>query len=638
MFKIFPATLTHDRRKVPVKDFRWKEDCSDDPNIYNNWPVQYPQLKFYGVPTGSINKILVLDVDVKGDGFKTLEKYHVPLTMSQTTLSGGKHYIYKYPEDGKTYGNRVAFDSGLDIRGEGGYIISYALDNTPICDAPQWLLEQALAKEHVIDHSKAVTVSHEISQATLLEACENIREAPEGESNNVLNVEAYRVGQLVASSSLDRDQAYNELFKAAKDRGKQDYEAKATIDSGLQGGASKPIVSPFDNVAPELLVPIIESTAPSRWTPKFFTRHDLTNMSKLKKPQIFKDWSTEDISITTADGGTGKTTLKLYEAICLALGISFLGFECVAPGRTLYITGEDSAEKLGAMIGAILKQMDILKDDEKTKTVLNSIVVKKDSDLCLITKGKDFFIKPNMESFNKIIEAVDDIRPKLIIFDPISSFWGSESLLNDMSKAVSTFMAMLVEKSNASVEIINHMGKSSSKDKDMSQFAGRGGSALPSHARVSRVLRPVFDEEFTELTGMELDDNKSAMMCNVNKFSDGSPLYNKPFLIIREGFLFSRLALIEQKVKEEQNKMSDSERIFTFIKTERTKNNYPTKGFIIAKFMGMSDKISKDRIGRAIDVLQYEGHMGEKIKFIENPDPESRDRVFIITNSEGSEL
>lgn len=630
MFKVFPATLTHDKRKVPVKDFKWKENCTDDMTIINSWNTQYPQLKFHGVPTGPTNNILVLDVDVKDDGFKSLEKYHVPLTMSQPTLSGGRHYVFQYPNDGQVYGNRVKFDNGLDIRGEGGYIIHYGLDATPIAPAPDWLKAQALTQVKEIDYSKSVMVSSDIANATLNEACENILNAPEGESNNVLNVEAYRVGQLVASNSLDRTQAYNELFKAAKSRGKQDYEAKATINSGIEGGAKKPITSPFENSSPILKIAVMESTAPSRWTPRFFTKYDLTNMSKLKKPQIFKDWSTEDISITTADGGTGKTTLKLFEAICLALGISFMGFECIKPGRTLFITGEDSAEKLGAMIGAILKQMGILEDKEKTAIVMNSIVVKKDSDLCLITKNKQHFLTSNMEAFNKVMEAVEDIRPKLIIFDPIASFWGSESALNDMAKAVSKFTSMLVEKSNACVELINHMGKTSSKEKDMSQFAGRGGTGLPSHARVSRVLRPVFDEEYEELTGMHLEDGKSAMMCNINKFSDGSPLYNKPFLIIREGFIFSRLALVEQKVKEEQNKMSDVERIFTFVKTERTKNNYPTKGFIVGKFMTMSDKIGKERINRAIDLLQYEGHMGEKLKHIDNPDPEVRDRVYVI--------
>lgn len=642
MFKIFPITYTHDGRKVPVKDFSWREDCTTDQNIINSWTTAYPQMKVYGIPCGPENGILVLDVDVKGGGLETVKNYHVPLTLSQTTLSGGKHYVYKYPNDGNDYGNRVGFDQGLDIRGKNGYIACYGFDNAPIADAPQWLLDQALStKKAEVDLENLATVSREIVNEILDSACENIRLSPEGESNNVLNVEAYRVGQLVTSNSITHEEAYSALFKAAKDRGKPDYEAQATINSGLKGGGENPITSPFGNDAPILTIPEFEEPETERWTPSFFRKYDLTNTSKLRKPQLFKDWSTEDISITTADGGTGKTTLKLIEAICLALGEDFLGFECKGEGRTLFITGEDTKEKLGAMLGAILKQMKLLdgtpENEAKVRKIMDNIVVKKDADLCLIDKGKNGFINVNKDALSKVLEAVEDLNPKMIVFDPISSFWGSESALNDMSKAVSKFMGVLVERGNTCVEIINHMGKASSSSKDMSQFAGRGGTGLPSHARVSRVLRPVDDDEYEELTGFCLQSNQSAIMCNVNKFSDGSPLYNKPFLLVRDGYLFSRVNLVEQKVKEEQHKADDTERVFAFIKEEREAKRYPTKNIIISTFMASSSKLSKDRVIRAIDSLIYMGHMGDKIKIIENPDMEAGGKVYIITDSEGKE-
>jgi len=640
-FKIFPGTLTQDGRKVPIKELEgWKEKATNDQNIINQWIQLYGhKIKFWMIPTGSANGILVLDVDKKSNGLETIKKYHLPITMSQATMSGGKHYVFKYPQDGKLYGNRVGFDEGLDIRGENGYIAFYGFDNLPIAEAPQWLLDQALAVEKKeIDPSEIVVISRTIVDSILESACDNIRNAGEGEANNTINIEAYRVGQLLPSNSITYEEAFNALFKAAKDRGKPDYEAKATINSGLNGGTKTPFTSPFGSLAPELLIPESPTQISERWTPQFFTKYDLTNMSKLRKPQLFKDWSTEDIHITTADGGTGKTTLKLCEAIALALGEPFLGFECVTPGRTLFITGEDTREKIGAMIGAIMKQMNILDDHEKVKKILNSIVVKKDADLCLITKGRDGFINMNNEALNKVMEAVEDIRPKLIVLDPIASFWGSESALNDMAKAVAKFTSALVERSNACVELINHMGKASSTSKDMSQFAGRGGTGLPSHARVSRVLRPVFDDEFLELTGFELQDSQSAILCNVNKFTDGSPLYNKPFLIVRDGYLFSKVTLVEQKVKEAQEKMSDTERIFIYIKEERESKRYPNKSAIITHFSMSGEKISKERVNTATNYLMYAGHMGEKIKMIENPDVEVGGKVFIITDMEGREI
>lgn len=635
MFKIFPGTFTQDGRKVPIAEMKdWKEKATDDQSIISQWSQLYAhKLKVWMVPTGSINDILVLDVDIKDNGYETLKKYDLPVTLSQVTRSGGKHFIFKYPQDGRVYGNRVKFDQGLDVRGEGGYIAYYGFDTTPIAEAPQWLLDVAVSEKHEqepIDPSQLVKVNHALVQEILDEACENVRNAPQGESNNVLNVESYRVGQLLPSGSIDYQTAFNALFKAAKDRGKPDYEAKATIESGFKGGSSTPFTSPFGNLAPVLTIPDLSpQVILERWTPRFFTKYDLTNFSKLRKPQLFKDWSTEDIHITTADGGTGKTTLKLVEAICLALGEPFLGFECLNPGRTLFITGEDSYEKLGAMIGAILKQMGALEDDAKTRKVIDSILVKKDSDLRLVTKDKSGYINPCPDAFKKVMEAVEDLRPKMIVFDPIASFWGRESDLNDMTIAVAKFMGQLVEQSNACVEAINHMGKASSTSKDMSQFAGRGGTGLPSHARVSRVLRPVWDEEFEELTGQELGD-RAAIMCNINKFSDGSSLYNKPFLIVRNGFLFERVVLMEQKVKEEVAKQSDTERIFSFIAEERSRGNYTSKSSIAYHFANQTQKISKERVTQALDHLVFIGHMGQKIKLIENPDVEQGGKVYII--------
>lgn len=653
MFKIFPGTYTNDGRKVPIAEMKgWyeKQLATDDQVTLNYWQQAYSnKIKLWMIPTGAQNGIIALDIDVKENknGFNTIQSQglYLPQTLSQRTKSGGTHLLYRYPTDGRRYGNRVEFagkNTGLDIRGEGGYIVFYGFDNCPIAEAPQWLLEEALkCKENeTVELADVVKVSPSIVQSILDSACENVRNAPEGESNNVLNMEAYRVGQLLPSGSLLYEIAFNALFAAAKYRGKPDHEARATIESGFSGGSKAPFTSPFGNTPPELVsfTPLdLNPEYKERWTPAFIRRSDLTNFSKLKQPQLFKDWSTEDIHITTADGGTGKTTMKLFEAICLALGEPFLGFECTAPGRTLFITGEDRFAKLAAMLGAIMNQMGILGDDEKVQKVLNNVLIKKESELRLVTRTKEGYIIPNPDALEKLNQAIEDLRPKMIVFDPIASFWGREADLNDMSIAVAKLMGILVEKSSACVEAINHMGKSSSKDKDMSQFAGRGGTGLPSHARVSRVLRPVYEEEFEELTGMDLGD-RSAILCNVNKFSDGSPLYNKPFVIVREGFLFSRITLTEQKVKEQVTRQSDEVRIFTYVLEERRGNRYPSKNVIQAYFNNQEDKIPKDRVSRALSFLEYMGHMGEKLKMIENPDALAGGKAYIIVDHDGKEV
>lgn len=636
-FKYFPVTFTSDGRKLPLIK-GWQTEATTNPDKLRMWQEQFrDRLHYWGIPTGSDAGILVLDIDTKNNGFESIQHHNlqVPLTMSQRTKSGGAHYLFNYPQDGKRYGNRANIYPGVDVRGEGGFIVCYGLDATHICNAPTWLLEETV-KPPPMPQGEPVTISAPIAESILNNALEAIREAPEGERNNTLNTQGFRVNQLVASGAITQEYASQVLSQAASDIGLGTNETKKTIQSTVEGAFNKPLSSPFGPPSTDLVIPPVPQE--ERWTPNYFSLNDLLNTSHLRKPQLFKDWSTEDIHITTADGGTGKTTLKLFEAICLALGESFLGFQCITPGKTLFITGEDTANKLGAMLGVILKQMGVLEDQGKLNKILDSIVVKKDADLCIISKDKQGFLQPSTASVEKLKQAIDDIKPKLIVFDPISSFWGSEAALNDMAKAVIRFMGHVQEYSGACVEMINHMGKQSSTNKDMSQFAGRGGTGLPSHSRVSRVLRTVQDDEYMELTGTTLDEGQSAILCNVNKFTDGSHLFNKPFLIIRQGYLFSRVSLDSVKQREETKQMSDIERVFNFIRECRTARKFPTKSVIIGHFATSNDKLSADRTKRAIDMLMFNGFQGILVKSTQGPDALSSEKVFILTDADGREV
>lgn len=644
MFKYFPVTITPDNKKIPIIP-GWKTLATSDPIQLKQWQDMYRErLTHWGLLTGVKSGVLALDVDVKKDnGFTSIQENNliVPSTMAQTTISGGKHYLYQYPSDGQKCGNRVGVHPGVDIRSDDGFIVVYKLDQTPLAPAPDWLVK-ASRNTFEAPSGDPIQVSQSVGSTRLDECLQEIYDAPEGERNHTFNRQGFMIAQLVASGALDEEVAKDTLRKVAVEIGLDNDEIKHTLNSCFRGGHQKPLTSPFGAPKPLMEIPDI-SNAPlvpvqERWTPPYFNYMQLTDKTKLKKPQLFKDWSTQDVHITTADGGTGKTTLKLYEAICLALGESFLGFECVTPGKTLFITGEDTADKLGAMVGAICKQMGVLDDQVKLNTILSSIVVKKDSDLCVITKDKQHFLRVNDLSLDKVFQAVDDIKPKMIVFDPISMFWGSEAALNDMALAVSRFMGALVERSGACVEMINHMGKQSSSNKDMSQFAGRGGTGLPSHARVSRVLRVVDEEEYTDLTGEELKDNETAMMCNVSKFSDGSPLFNKPFLILREGFLFNRKDFEGKVKRDEQKESDDDKRIFEYIKLIRKEGKWPTKSVIIGYFMRHVDRLGKTRVERSLNMLMFAGLGVEKLKLVQGPDASISEKVFVISDHSGNEL
>jgi len=645
--KVFPATINHEGQKVPLIN-HWREKASNDPVQIRQWLEFFKdKIKFFGAPCGPENGILVLDVDLKHDqnGIDTINSMglELPETMWQQTPSGGYHFFFEF-DPNRNPGNKVKFLKGLDIRSTGGWVAIYNLDITkPLTKMPEWIWQYCQKKEkEITPNTTIVQISPEICMEIFSNALETIRNAGVGESNNTLNVQSYLIGQLVAAGGVNKEYAEQELFKAAIERGKPQYEAIATIRSGIEGGIKNPKTFELPKTPPQILLNIPAKIPdapqlPERWTPNFMTRSDLFNFSNLRKQQLFENWSTEDIHLTTADGGTGKTTLKLYEAICLALGQPFLGFPCLSPGRTLFITGEDTAAKLSAIIGAMLKQLKIDQDDALIEQVLSSIVIKKDADLCLITKDKQGFLTANRQALDKILEAVHDLKPRMIVFDPIASFWGSESALNDMNKAVAKFMGELQEKSNACVEMINHMGKQSSSQKDLSQFAGRGGSGLPSHARVVRTLQPMTAQEYREKTGTELPEGKSAIQCNIGKFTDGSPLYAKPFIIMRDGYLFERINLTPEKEKEVQEIQTCCEIIMQLVKEEISYGNFPTEKGITAKYKNMNHPYTT-KIKESFSLLKMSGVYGEKLKETSHPDAGTKERIFVIIDKEGNEI
>ena len=651
-FKIFPATINHEKQKVPLIN-QWRNKSSNDPNQIKLWQEVFrDRLTFFGIPCGKQNGILVLDIDVKNkNGFETIQKLNLPIpdTLYQRTPSGGAHLFFKYNPD-KDPGNKVGFIEGCDLRSEGGFIIWYGAEadlSKNIAEAPDWIYEHCEKKKKELSPtSTIVQVSPEIGMEVFNNALDEIVNAPKGEGNNTLNVQSYLVGQLIAAGSIDRQYAEQELFKAAVQRGRPEYETQCTIRSAIDGGLKNPKTFDLPKSGPVPVIPI-QSPIPDvpgmrdRWTPKYMTRSELFNFSNLRKQQLFEDWSTEDIHLTSADGGTGKTTLKLYEAICLALNEPFLGFQCLSPGRTLFITGEDSAAKLTAMVGAILKQMKLMdgspENNAKVEQVLSSIVIKKDADLCLIAKDKQGFLTVNREALNKVMEAVEDLNPRMIVWDPIASFWGSESMVNDMNKAVAKFMGELQEKSRACVEMINHIGKQSSSTKDMSQFAGRGGTGLPSHSRVVRTLSPINAETYRDKTGLELPEGKSAMICNIGKFTDGSPLYDKPFIIVREGYLFERQNMTADKEKETNEHQIICEGLMMVIKAELRLGNVVTRSGAVAKYKlehgGQSTKIKE-----TLALLMMSGLYGEKLKEVSNPDMTVKEKMILLTDNQGNEI
>lgn len=105
-------------------------DAKKDVGAIRHWWRKWPDASV-GVATGSISGLVVVDEDVNNDtgidGIKSIrlwEKDHgeFPETATAITGRGGSHLYFHY--EGNDIRNRAGLLEGVDVRGEGGYVVA----------------------------------------------------------------------------------------------------------------------------------------------------------------------------------------------------------------------------------------------------------------------------------------------------------------------------------------------------------------------------------------------------------------------------------------------------------------------------------------------------------------------------------
>ena len=301
--------------KHPRTDNGFKDGCSDVETILQWFENGESNV---GLVTGADSGIFVLDIDVKhGDGFeslKTLEQKYskLPRTVSVNTGSGGKHLYFKL--NGELIGCRTNVTPNIDVRGEGGYIITppsrhesgnyyeweqgYGVDEIEIAEAPQWLVDL------IIEKPKREQPTSDSSLGNIKKGSRNDRLASIAGSlrHQGLNEEViHEALQTINLEACEEPLSENEVELIAKSIGQYKTESKPTM---------KPIhiseLAALPDVADNWLV---EGYLPS-----------VGIAGLIGKPKTFKSTFARQLSLAVAKGETfiGQRTTKggvLY--VCL---------------------------------------------------------------------------------------------------------------------------------------------------------------------------------------------------------------------------------------------------------------------------------------------------------------------------------
>ncbi|MCI6140433.1 MULTISPECIES: bifunctional DNA primase/polymerase [Clostridium] len=393
------------KSKQPLTEHGLK-DASKEPEQIESWWNRWPAANI-GIATGAVSGgLVVIDLDVdkdKGiDGRVTLREWeaeHEKLpdsTWMAITGRGGYHYFY---HDTSTVRNRTGIYEGIDIRGDGGYIVAppsvHPNGNTYEWEQDPMLYPLAEANGAVFDFLVGPAVKE--PEPILFELPEQI---PDGQ----------------------RTTAMVKLVCSQQAKGLSDEAIRAAVRAENEAKCVPPLT---DQELEKEVFPALtryqKGTAPYTATYNHKTRSfqpvikkgpvNLVSMDTVEEKE--PEWLVTDyipkgqITVLAGDGGSGKTTIWCSIAAAVSSGgPCFLNqdnpfVKNCAPGRVLFFSSEDSAEY--TLKGRLRRS------GAKLENVLSL-------DLADERFPEIKFNAPLLE------ELIKEYRPELVIFDPLQSY------------------------------------------------------------------------------------------------------------------------------------------------------------------------------------------------------------------------
>jgi len=192
------------------------------------------------------------------------------------------------------------------------------------------------------------------------------------------------------------------------------------------------------------------------------------------------------LSSLLADGGVGKTALRLVQLVSLASGRNLTGERVFQPCRVLFVSLEDDLVELQRRILAITKHHKISRKELKGRLFLWApkglrLAEMKDG---TVTVGK---LERDLRAM------VDEHKIDVISLDPFVKSHGLQENDNNAVDYVCTLLTKLAIEKNCAIDALHHTRKGSSMAGNAD--SGRGASAMKDAARLVYTLTQMTSEE-----------------------------------------------------------------------------------------------------------------------------------------------
>jgi hypothetical protein len=220
------------------------------------------------------------------------------------------------------------------------------------------------------------------------------------------------------------------------------------------------------------------------------------------------------LSSLLADGGVGKTAVRVAQLLSLASGRSLTGEHVFKRCRVLIISLEDDRNELRRRVYAALRHYNLTQDHIRGWLFLSA-----PKGLRLFVRGEKG--RPQVGPLHEaLIDAIEKYKPDIIALDPFIKAHGVDENDNNAIDLVCDMLALLAMQYNCSIDLPHHTRKGTMIAGNAD--AGRGASSMKDAGRLIQTLTPMTSEEAKQF-GVSDADRRSLIRMDSGKVNIAPP-------------------------------------------------------------------------------------------------------------------
>lgn len=409
------------RPKISWKEYQQRKVTKAD---IEDWWSRWPGAGI-AVLTGEISGLVVIDVDEK-QGLEQLESFlQGRKTLTCLTGGGGKHFYFKHPGITQVP-NAVRFLSGVDCRGDGGYVV---VPPSVHHSGRRYRWEDPTAKPIDLPLELLSAIVRKAKKQKLPEDIWEM-EIPKGTRDHELTRRAGKLLQIGMSPAevLAMLQTINErhckpplpdwqVHKIVNSIAARESAKQASQQSAPTSRQNNTTTQPF-KLTRYWEFMAANANSETRWLVDGWL--SIGSIGKIVgPPESYKTWILLDLAVSVASGRP------------------FLGkYEVKKRGPVILFQQEDGAQILGKRLNLVAGNKVPVPEPSYGVDDKNNEWLQMPQDLPIYVRTEGVLAFDMPESVDLLQQILEEVRPVLVILDPLYSAASTKDYMMDVARTM----------------------------------------------------------------------------------------------------------------------------------------------------------------------------------------------------------